>query len=118
MQKNFQMRKNLFRVEPSDVKLTEENAAKSLNLSDSQTHRVIFLFSDGIYFSKDINQKDVYKAIAYNAVYRYNTSIIVDGILVRVSDDSRESDVERYLSLIAQKMPLIKGSRYCTPCYC
>ena len=77
----------LFEVNNASVKKTAENAESTLkdvlhSVNDFQRHRVIKLYKDGTYYTHDTTLRHLFENIAYNAVYRNDAALIVDGIVV------------------------------------
>lgn len=77
-----------FKIHQASVAFTAANAERELNLPDEQnSYRLIRLYDDGTAVVSDVARKNIYMAIAYNAIYRNQSTLIVDGTVCYVGYD-------------------------------
>ena len=55
-------------------------------LEKKPIHRVVRLYPDGTKVPSDVDHDKVFHALAYNMIYRPESSILVDGIMVHIAD--------------------------------
>ncbi len=97
-----------FKIVPCDIEKTEQNAKLSVGdmLPKSNYHRMIRVYQDGTYYFKDIRNDFVFNHVAYNATYRTEAAIILDGIVVFLPEKFGLEKLQACIISIAEKMPL------------
>lgn len=96
------MKVQTFEINAVNFVVTQHNAEKSITLPDQPFHKVIRVYSDGTCLSDNIPTRDIFKAIAKNCIYRYQSSLVVDDTIVFFSGgmemDFIMESVDRYRS--------------------
>ncbi len=77
---------SMSQIDPTSVTRSASIIRKDLNFPFDSRHSICRIYPDGTYFhsASSIPNDQVYDAIAYNIIFRNESSILVDDIIVHV----------------------------------